>query len=317
MSASVNDCRANGGGAVGNGCVGQLIFARRVGLRHGPLLDRPQRRARDAIEDVDEALLARLCDGRDRHAVVHDGQQLRCRRQVVVPQIVVDRLEVPEPLAAARVEREQAVAEQILAVAVAAVEVVARSARRHVDDAELGVDRRLAPVVHAAVIAEPCFRPRIGAELAGSRHGVEDPQQHARADVVRMNVGRRRGVAAAAGRQRHDDGVLENPARVVGLQRANRRDVAVEPDAQIDAAVGAEGSNRLAGLRVDRCEMPGIDVQQPLFAAVGAAPVIHAARADGAFVGVRPELAARRGVECDDRARPSRARTSCCRRRAD
>ena len=56
----------------------------------------------------------------------------------------------------------------------------------------------------------------------------------------------------AAGRQRHDDDVLEDAARVVGLQRANRRDVAVEPDAQVDAAVGAEVLNRLAGLRVDR-----------------------------------------------------------------
>ena len=61
-------------------------------------------------------------------------------------------------------------------------------------------------------------------------------------------------------------------------------------------------ADRLAGLRVDRGEVTRVDVQQALFAAVGAAPVVHAARADGAFVGVRPKLAARRGVERDDRA---------------
>jgi hypothetical protein len=61
---------------------------------------------------------------------------------------------------------------------------------------------------------------------------------------------------AAARRQRHDDDVLEDPARVVGLQRANRRDVAVEPDAQVDAAVDAERGDGFAGLRVDRCQWP-------------------------------------------------------------
>jgi hypothetical protein len=56
----------------------------------------------------------------------------------------MDHLEVPEALAAARIEREQAVAEQIRTVTIAAVEVVARRAGRYIDDAELGVDRGFA-----------------------------------------------------------------------------------------------------------------------------------------------------------------------------
>ena len=90
-------------------------------------------------------------------------------------------------------------------------------------------------------------------------------------------------------------GLLVCSARIV-------EDVAVETDAQVDAAIDTERSDRLAGLGVDRSEVPGVDVEQALLAAVGAAPEIHAARADGAFVGVRPELAARSGVERDDRA---------------
>src|SRR5829696_7372175 len=109
----------------------------------------------------------------------------------------MDRLEMPETFAAASVEREQAVAEQILAVAIAAVEVVACSAGRYVDRAGLDIDRGFAPVVHAAVVTEPALGPRVRAELAGAWHGVEDPLQGAGAHVVGMDVGRCRSVAAA------------------------------------------------------------------------------------------------------------------------
>ena len=83
-------------------------------------------------------------------AVAADGRQLRRRVVVEIPDVVVHGLEVPEPLAGPRVERDQAVAEQIGALAVAAVEVVLRAAGRDVDDAALRVDRLLAPVVGAA-----------------------------------------------------------------------------------------------------------------------------------------------------------------------
>ena len=143
---------------------------------------------------------------------------------------------------------------------------------------------------------------------------MEDPLQRAGAHVVGVDVGRRRGVAGAAGRQRHDDEVLEDPARVVGLQRADRRDVAVEADAQVDAAIGAEArivSPVFASIAV---RMPGVDVEQPLLAAVGAAPVVHAARADGAFVGVRPAARGPSRRRARRSSGPSRARTSCRRR---
>ena len=43
MSFSVNDWRANGGGAVGNGCVGQLFSPGTSLCGTGTLLDRPER----------------------------------------------------------------------------------------------------------------------------------------------------------------------------------------------------------------------------------------------------------------------------------
>ena len=77
-------------------------------------------------------------------AVVADGQELGRGRVVVVPDVVVDHLEMPEPLAGAGVEGEQAVAEEVGALPVGAVEVVFRTGGREVDDAALFVDRELA-----------------------------------------------------------------------------------------------------------------------------------------------------------------------------
>src|SRR5690606_1635046 len=142
-------------------------LAGHVRSRHRPLLDGPDRLARVALEDVDIALLARLRDDVDLAAVAADGEQLRRLWEIEVPEIVMNRLEVPEPLTGPGIEGENAVAEQIVAVAIRTVEVVARGARRHEHDAALDVDGRLAPVVHAAESVRGVVRPRIRAELPG------------------------------------------------------------------------------------------------------------------------------------------------------
>ena len=129
-SSAVNFCRAKGGGFAGNGCVGQVSSSGHVGLGHRPLFDGPQRLAGHAIEHPDEALLADLRHDVDRLAVVPHGQQFRRGGVVVIPDVVVDHLEMPEPLAGAGIEREQAIAEQIGAFAVRAVEVVFRAGGR-------------------------------------------------------------------------------------------------------------------------------------------------------------------------------------------
>ena len=117
-----------------------------------------------------------------------------------------DVLEVPEPLAGARVEREQAVAEQVRAGAVGAVVVVGRRAGREVGDAALRVDRDLAPGVGAADVLPGVLRPRLVAELAGMRHGVELPHQLAGDHVVGAQVAGRRHVALAGAPSRAGSG---------------------------------------------------------------------------------------------------------------
>ena len=243
MSRSVNVWRANGAGFVGNGCVGDVCSPGTSDCGTRALLDRPDRLAALAIEHEQEAVLRRLRDDFARAAAVADRQQLRRLRQVVVPKIVVHELLMPEPAAGARVERDERVREEIVALAIAAEEVVARGAERDEDDAVLFVDGHLAPVVDAAGRRLGALRPRVVTELALVRDAVEDPLELAGHDVVSLHVAGRRCVTRALRRQRHDHEVADDAARVAGVQRPHVRDVpavAREAVAQIDAALFAE-----------------------------------------------------------------------------
>jgi len=118
---------------------------------------------------------------------------------------VVHHLEMPDPFAGLRVEAQQAVGEQVVAGAFAAVPVVGGAARRHVDVAELLVDAHRRPRLAAAGVFPGVLVPRLDTILAGARHDVELPAQRAgldvvAADITRWDVGfsRRRRAALAA-----------------------------------------------------------------------------------------------------------------------
>ena len=87
---------------------------------HGPLLDRNQRLAGLAIEDEQMAGLGSDGDRRDGAAVLAPVEEDRRRGDVVVPEIVVNGLKVPDPCAGISAKRHDRVGEQ----------VVARGARR-------------------------------------------------------------------------------------------------------------------------------------------------------------------------------------------
>ena len=64
---------------------GPGVLAVDVAWRDGTFLDRPDRRARDAIEYEGKPLLGQLHDGVDRLTLHADGDEIRGRRVVVVP----------------------------------------------------------------------------------------------------------------------------------------------------------------------------------------------------------------------------------------
>ena len=79
-----------------------------------------------AVEHEHVARFRDLRDGVDLLTVVRDRHDVRIGRQVVIPEVVAQRLKVPDPLARLCVKGDRAVGKEILAVAVAAVKVERR-----------------------------------------------------------------------------------------------------------------------------------------------------------------------------------------------
>src|SRR5215471_2893954 len=101
-------------------------FTRSRGLRHGTLLDRPYRLTRHAIENKGKALFGHLHNRFDRFATDSDIRQDWRGRQIVVPEIVMHELIVPDTFARFRLEAHKTVAEEIVAKPVASIHVARR-----------------------------------------------------------------------------------------------------------------------------------------------------------------------------------------------
>ena len=135
-------------------------------------------------------------------------------------------LEVPAVLAAARIDRDDRDAEQVVAFPQVTVQHGPRIARREIDEPELGVDGRRLPHGSAAVLPDVAvLRPSLVADLAGTGHGVEGPFELAGLRVERLDAAARAEIAA---REARDDfavvverraGDAEADLRILGLDR--------------------------------------------------------------------------------------------------
>ena len=85
------------------------------------------------------------------------------------------------------------------------------------------------------------------------RNGVEGPDQLAGAHVEGADIAGSRTVPLV-GRRAENQQILEDAAGRGGLHQRERLRIAAQPFFQIDAAVGAEGEDRLAGSRIDRLQ---------------------------------------------------------------
>ena len=163
-------------------------LAGHVAGRRWPFLDGVNRHAADTIQNEQQAVLG--ADGDRRHGLVADArvEQQRWRLQVVVPNVVVNRLKVPEVAAGARISRDDRRAEQVVADAIAAVAIERRRAERHVQNAALDVDRHEAPDVDAGAPLRAVAAPSIGEALAGPRHAAKRPDELAAARIPGADV---------------------------------------------------------------------------------------------------------------------------------
>src|SRR5690606_39068514 len=174
------------------------------------------------------AALADVGDG----GLAVDLDQRAGARHVDVPDVVMDGLEVPLVLTGAKIHRDQRVAEQVRARALASPIVGGRAADRQDNCAALEIHRRgEGPHVRAGT-ALPAVAPSLVERLAGLRHRLEFPQ-------------------LAAGTHVEATRVAGNADRVLESGGANYRHVAGDRDgsavgdADIDHAVLAESCSRL------------------------------------------------------------------------
>ena len=169
------------------------VLGRDERRRDRPLDDRPHGFASKAIQHIEEAVLVWLHDRLDAPAV--DSQIAEDGRPdvVVLPQIVVNHLEVPDAPAGFRVERDQRVGVEVRPGTPSAVRRRRRRGERDVDISELLVSRHRVPGADVAGHLPRFVAPRIGAEFACLRDHVKRPQEPARLRVKSAHVfGRRR-----------------------------------------------------------------------------------------------------------------------------
>ena len=193
-------------------------------------------------------------DGGNGLAPLLHVDERRRARQIGVPEVVVDQLEVPQVLPRIGVRRHQAVAEKVVAGAVAAVLVHRGRAERHVDDAALGVHGEETPHIDARTVLPTVSGPGVVVLLTGARNGMKRPHQLACVHVPRAHVARRPMRRIFLRRAARDDEVLEHDGRRTQPVAA-RQPLHDLGSIQIDDAVVAKGIVGLPGLRVQRIQL--------------------------------------------------------------
>src|SRR5262249_35494209 len=153
--------------------------------------------------------------------------------------------------AGVEIHGEQRLAEQPVARPVRAVVVAGRLLDREIDRLELLVDGDLRPDARIARVLGRAAQPALGAELAGLRDGVEDPEPLARAHVVAadeaLHVARALRIRARPMRGADDHDVFRDDRRRVQADLAVQRvDVLVVVLLEIDDTVYAEALDALA-----------------------------------------------------------------------
>ena len=154
-------------------------------LRHQLFVDADEWRAALPIEQVHPASLASLSETFDGLAIhLHVEQHIRTD-DVVVPDVVVDLLEVPLAGAGLGIQRHDGLSEQVVTRARTAIQVRRRVANGHVQHAQVGIECRRLPHRPAAELPHiRAGRPRVVAEFARAGDGEEAPHLLARVRIV-------------------------------------------------------------------------------------------------------------------------------------
>ena len=225
---------------------GRRAFARNSAARILANVDGEKRLPREAVEEINKTLLRGLRNGFHVFAVAVYGEERGRRREIAVPNVVMNALKVPDFLACFRVQGDQAIGEEVVTNAVSAVKIKSGRACGHVKNSALGIESHARPVVCGPGSFPRPPRPGFVTEFAGVRNGVKRPAQFAGENVISANVAGRRGeglrVAAA-----DDDEVLVDDSRAGEINGLGADGLTAQVFAQIDSSLSSKLRNRPAG----------------------------------------------------------------------
>src|SRR5262249_31493264 len=157
---------------------------------HRTLFDGPDGLASPSIEDVSKRLLADLNHRSNAATVDGNVPKNGVRREVVVPEPVVDRLKMPHTLSGFRFHTHETLGKAVVAWTIRTVVVAAWRRHGQVDVIKFGVVGHLRPDVRVPVELCGSVQPGVVARFPGARHRVERPERLSGADVERLDVPR-------------------------------------------------------------------------------------------------------------------------------
>src|SRR5262249_13445440 len=183
-----------GGGKGGKGVGGGGDFSRHAARRHEPLFDGEDRFAGGSLEHVHHSGLRHLNHDGDLHATLSHGRQRGGRRVVVIPDVVVRCLKVPDYAAGGGAQRNDGIRVAVLAEP-HATEVIGRGTRRRQEDQiASGIGHNHRP--HVAAPGARGTPPLPGLERGIRRilrDGIERPLERAGPNIPRAHLAARGG----------------------------------------------------------------------------------------------------------------------------
>ena len=200
-----------------------------------------------------------LSDSFDFSAVDRDIDQGRGSGDVPIPNVVMDELVIPDHFAGTGVEADEAIGEEIVACASAAVEIAGGHFDGEINEAEFLIAAERRPGARVAGVFPRIVIPRFVASFAVLRDGVERPEFFSCADVEAANVAGDVGLRGWRGAREqggtHNDGVFHDYGRGTGPDVSRFDDGAIKALRQVDQAIRTEAGNRVAGFGIECDEL--------------------------------------------------------------
>ena len=242
--------------------------------RDRPFDDRPDGLAGNPVERVDERLFGCLRNNRHRLAIDLNIQQHRRSRHIVVPDVVMHHLVVPQPLTGFDIECNQAGAEEIVSRTEPTVEIKRGPVCWNVDNAAFLVGRQWCPGRNIARPLPRIIFPGVVTKFSRPRQDVELPQKFTGTGVVAEYVTRyvfdsRLVVTLFRRITHHDDIAYDNRWRrrsnvtrreidpIVGVIRVAQVCEQIDDTGvreTLDGDLFAKPFQWVSGFRIERCQ---------------------------------------------------------------